>query len=131
MSPLLADLFLYYHEADFIQEHFRKKDKKLAIYFNSTFRYIDDDLSLNNSKCGDYVECIYPIELLIKDTTDTVKYSLVFYGVLCVLMFVWLSFSFLPMALSVHCRFEFDCPSGICRPSFILIPFHFAGASAA
>ena len=47
--------------------------KKLAISFNSTFRYIDDVLSLNNSKFGDYVERIYPIELEIKDTTDTVK----------------------------------------------------------
>ena len=38
-----------------------------------TFRYIDDVLSLNNSKFGDYVERVYPIELAIKDTTDTVK----------------------------------------------------------
>ena len=72
-DPLLADLFLYYYEADFMQELLRKKDKKLAISFNSTFRYIDDVLSLNNSKFGDYVERIYPIELEIKDTTDTVK----------------------------------------------------------
>ena len=72
-APLLADLFLYYYEADFIQELLRKKDKKLAISLNSTFRYIDDVLSLNNSKFGDYVERIYPIELEIKDTTDTVK----------------------------------------------------------
>ena len=50
-APLLADLFLYYYEADFMQE-LRKKDKKLAISFNSTFRYIDDVLSLNNSKFG-------------------------------------------------------------------------------
>ena len=72
-APLLADLFLYYYEADFMQELLRKKDKKLAISFNSTFRYIDDVLSLINSKFGDYVDRIYPIELEIKDTTDTVK----------------------------------------------------------
>ena len=73
-APLLADLFPCYNEADFMQELLRKKDKKLAISFNSTFRYIlvDDVLSLNNSKFGDYVERIYPIELEIKDTTDTV-----------------------------------------------------------
>ena len=47
-APLLADLFLYYYEADFIQELLRKKNKKLAISFNFTFRYIDDVLSLNN-----------------------------------------------------------------------------------
>jgi len=32
---------------------------------------IDDVLSLNNSKLGDFVDRIYPIELEIKDTTDT------------------------------------------------------------
>ena len=56
-----------------MQKLLKKKDKKLAISFNSTFRYIDDVLSLNNSTFGDYVERIYPIEPEIKDTTDTVK----------------------------------------------------------
>ena len=35
------------------------------------FRYIDDMLSLNNSRFGDFVDRIYPIELKIKDTTVT------------------------------------------------------------
>jgi hypothetical protein len=35
------------------------------------FRYIDDVLSLNNSRFGDFVDHIYPIEYAIKDTTDT------------------------------------------------------------
>ena len=39
-APFLAELFLYYYEADFIQELLRKKDKKLAISFNFTIRYI-------------------------------------------------------------------------------------------
>ena len=30
-----------------------------------------DVLSLDNSKFGDYVDLIYPIELEIKDTTET------------------------------------------------------------
>jgi hypothetical protein len=34
--------------------------KKLARYFNFTFRYIDDVLSLNNSMFGDFVDRIYP-----------------------------------------------------------------------
>jgi hypothetical protein len=33
--------------------------------------YIDDVLSLNNSRIGDFVDCIYSIELEIKYTTDT------------------------------------------------------------
>jgi hypothetical protein len=48
-----------------------KNEKKLARSFNFTFRYIDDALSLNNSRFGDFVDHIYHIELEIKDTTDT------------------------------------------------------------
>ena len=70
-DPLLSDLFLYSHEADFIQGLLKKNEKKLARSFNFTFRYIDDVLSLNNSRFGDFVDRIYPIELEIKDTTDT------------------------------------------------------------
>ena len=39
--------------------------------FNFTFRYIHDVLSLNNSRFGDFVYRISPIELEIKDTKDT------------------------------------------------------------
>ena len=70
-ATLLADLFLYSYEADFIQGLFKKNEKKLARSFNFTFRYINDVLSLNNSRFGNFVDCIYPIELEIKDTTDT------------------------------------------------------------
>ena len=48
----------------------KKNEKKLVRSFNFTFRYIDDVLSLNNSRFGDFVERIYPIELEIKDTTE-------------------------------------------------------------
>jgi hypothetical protein len=47
-APLLADLFLYSYEADFIQELLKENEMKLAQSFNFTFRYIDDVLSLNN-----------------------------------------------------------------------------------
>ena len=68
-APLLADLFLYSYEVDFIL--LQKNENKLARSFNFTFRYIDDVLSLNNSRFGDFIDRIYPIELEIKDTTDT------------------------------------------------------------
>ena len=51
----------------------KKIEKKLARSFNFMFRYIDGLLSLNNSRFGDFVDHIYPIELEIKDTTDTDK----------------------------------------------------------
>ena len=69
-ASLLAELILYSYEGDFIQGLLKKNEKKLARSFNFTFRYIDDVLSLN-SRFGDFVDRIYPIELEIKDTTDT------------------------------------------------------------
>ena len=69
-APLLADLFLYSFEAEFL-DRLKKQDKHLARSFNFSFRYIDDVLSLNNSRFGDYLHLIYPKELEIKDTTDT------------------------------------------------------------
>ena len=49
----------------------KKNEKKLARSFNITFRYIDDVLSLSNSRLGDFVDRIYPIELEIKDSSDS------------------------------------------------------------
>jgi hypothetical protein len=51
----------------------KKNEKKMTRSFNFTFRYIDDVLSLNNSRFSDFVNRIYPIELEIKDTTDTAR----------------------------------------------------------
>jgi hypothetical protein len=59
------------YETDFIQSLLKKNEKKLARSFNFTFRYIDDVLSLNNSRICDFVDRIYLIEVEIKDTTDT------------------------------------------------------------
>ena len=70
---LLAYLFLYSCEADFIQGPLKKNEAKLARSFTFTFRYIDDVLSINNCKCGDFVDRLYPNELEIKHTTDTVR----------------------------------------------------------
>ena len=71
-DPLLADLFLCLYDADFASL-LKKNEKKLARFFNFTFHYIDDVLSLNNSRFGHFLDCIYPIELAINDTTDTDK----------------------------------------------------------
>ena len=70
-APLLADLLLYLYETDFIQGFLKNNKKKLARSFNFTFRYVDNVFSLNNSRFGDCVDRIYPIELERKDTTDT------------------------------------------------------------
>jgi hypothetical protein len=70
-APLLADLFLYSYEAEFTQKLLHEKNKPLAVAFNSTFRHIDDVLSINNDQFHSYVDSIYPSELEIKDTTES------------------------------------------------------------
>ena len=49
------------------------KDKKIheARAFNFTYRYIDDVLSINNSRFAEFLPLIYPPELEVKETTDT------------------------------------------------------------
>jgi hypothetical protein len=51
-AHFLANLFLYSHEADFIQGLLKKNEENLARSFNFTFCSIDDVLSLNNSTFG-------------------------------------------------------------------------------
>ena len=70
-APLLADLFLYSYEAEFIQTLIKSGKRHLAKSFCFTYRYIDDVVSINNPKFGNYIDDIYPAELKIKDTTDT------------------------------------------------------------
>ena len=65
-APLLADLFLHSYEAEFVQKLLRDNNKKLAVSFNHTFRYIDDVLSINNHNFHNYVHLIYPDELIVR-----------------------------------------------------------------
>jgi hypothetical protein len=48
----------------------KKKDRKLDHTFSSSFRYINDVLSLNNSRFGNYLNRIYPNELEVMENTD-------------------------------------------------------------
>ena len=70
-APLLADIFLYSYEADFIQSLLSTGKKHLASRFNLTYRYINDVLSINNPEFENYLGQIYPAELEIKDTTES------------------------------------------------------------
>jgi hypothetical protein len=50
-ASLLVDLFLYSYEEDVIQGLLKTNEKKIASYFNFTFRYIDEGLSLSKIVC--------------------------------------------------------------------------------
>ena len=65
-ASLLADIFLYSYEAEFIQSLLSAGKKRLASQFNFTYRYIDDVLSINNPDFENIsVRCI-PLSLRSK-----------------------------------------------------------------
>ena len=70
-APLLADIFLNSYEAEYIQSLLSTGRKQLASRFNFTYRYIDDVLSINNPEFENYLGQMYPVELEIKDTTES------------------------------------------------------------
>jgi hypothetical protein len=53
--PLLADLFLCSYESEFLQKLVTDNTIHEARAFNFTYRYIDDVLSINNSR---FAECL-------------------------------------------------------------------------
>ena len=63
-APLLADLFLYSYESEFLQKLVKDKKVHEARAFNFTYRYIDDVLSINNSIFAEFLPLIYPPSFL-------------------------------------------------------------------
>ena len=55
-APLLADLFLYSYEAEFIQTLIKSGKRNVAKSFRFTNKYIDGVLSINNPKFWDYID---------------------------------------------------------------------------
>ena len=49
-APLLADLFLYSYENEFLDKLIKEGKRKLARKFNLSYRYIDDLISFNNKR---------------------------------------------------------------------------------
>jgi hypothetical protein len=45
--------------------------KFMILKLKSSYRYIDDVLSINNSRFAEFLPLIYPPELEVKETTDT------------------------------------------------------------
>jgi hypothetical protein len=68
-ASLLAYLFLYLYEAEFVQKLFNTGLKTNSHVFHHTYRYVDDILSINNRNFHSYVHLIYPDELEIKEST--------------------------------------------------------------
>jgi hypothetical protein len=72
---LLADLFSYSYEAEYVQKLLYKKNKPFAMAFNSTFRYTEDVLLIHNDQFHSFVDSIYQSELEIKSTTEASAFA--------------------------------------------------------
>ena len=59
-APLLADLFLYSYENEFLDKLIKEGKRKLARRFNLSYRYIDDLISFNNKRFKEFISDITP-----------------------------------------------------------------------
>ena len=72
-APLVADLFLFCYERDFMMSLSDDKQADIIDAFNTTSRYLDDILNMNNLYFHSMVSQIYPSELQLNKakTSDT------------------------------------------------------------
>ena len=62
-APLVADLFLFCYETDFMKSLSRENQADIIEAFNSTSRYLDDLLNIDNIYFDQMMDQIYPTEL--------------------------------------------------------------------
>ena len=72
-APLIADLFLFCYEIDFMKSLSRENQADIIEAFNSTSRYLDDLLNIDNIYFDQMVDRIYPTELQLNraNSSDT------------------------------------------------------------
>ena len=72
-APLVADLFLFCFERDFMMSLSDDKQADVIDAFNTTSRYLDNILNINNVYFDNMVSQIYPSELQLNkaNTSDT------------------------------------------------------------
>ena len=72
-APLVADLFLFCYERAFMMSLSDDKQSDVIDAFNTTSRYLDDNLNTNNVYFVNMVSQIYPSELQLNkaNTSDT------------------------------------------------------------
>ena len=70
-APLVADLFLFCYERDFMKSLSRENQANIIEAFNSTSRYLDDLLNIDNIYFDQMVDRIYPTELQLNRTNSS------------------------------------------------------------
>ena len=70
-APLVADLFLFCYERDFMMSLSDDKQADAIDAFNTTSRYLDDILNINNVYFDNMVSQIYPSELQLNKANNS------------------------------------------------------------
>ena len=70
-APLVGDLFMFCYERDFMMSLSDDKQADNIDAFNTTSRYLDDILNINNAYFDTMLSQIYPSELQLNRTSDT------------------------------------------------------------
>ena len=72
-APLVADLFLFCYERDFMLSQSDNNQTDIIEAFNSTSRYLDDLINIDNPYFEQMLGQIYPIELQLNkaNSSDT------------------------------------------------------------
>ena len=68
---LVADLFLFCYERDLMKSITKEKRYDMIDTFNSTSRYLDDLLNIDNIHFEQMVHRIYPAELQLNKANDS------------------------------------------------------------
>ena len=69
--PLVADLFLFCYERDFMMSLSDDKQDDIIDAFNTTSRYLDDILNIYNVYLDNMVSQIYPSELQLNKANSS------------------------------------------------------------
>ena len=77
-APLVADLFLFCYERDFMLSLSDNNQIDIIEAFNSTSRYLDDLLNIDNPYFEQMVGQIYPTELQLNKANSSDTESPVF-----------------------------------------------------
>ncbi len=72
-APLVADLFLYCYEIDFMLSLSTEHQADIITAFNNTSRYLDDLLNIDNNHFSSLVNKIYPNELQLNKANTSDK----------------------------------------------------------
>ena len=72
-APLIADLFLFSYERDFMSNLHKSKRYDLIDMLNDTSRYLGDIFTIDNPEFEKHISDIYPMELQLNKANTSDK----------------------------------------------------------